>query len=484
MKLAPLMLAVLLWHLPAAGATPGVELSRCQLSAAKGLLRQPAECGSLTVAENPEDSAGRQIPIHFAVLKTTASNPEPDPVFYFAGGPGQSALESFPAALGALREVRANRDVVLVDQRGTGGSNPLTCPMPEEISELLRTPSHQEIERDALACLQQLDGDTRFYTTGHAAADVDQVRQALGYDRINLYGISYGTRLAQVFLRHYPDAVRSVILDGVVPTDLVLGTEHAINLEAALLSVFRRCALEPSCDAAFPRVEEKFEQLKRAVTEHSVSLVVPMPLSGTQQELVFNRDMLAVALRILAYSPESQAILPLLVFEAATESRYQRLAAMALMILESLGESIYRGLEASVMCAEDVPHFPSASQDPDTLMGDVLITAAREQCARWPHGSAPDDFHTPFSSDVPVLLLSGEHDPVTPPHYGEQALKQYRHGLHLVVPGQAHGVAGRGCLPKIIGRFVKAGSVEALQTECVEEGGDAPFFTTLLGSAP
>jgi pimeloyl-ACP methyl ester carboxylesterase len=209
-----------------------------------------------------------------------------------------------------------------------------------------------------------------------------------------------------------------------------------------------------------------------------------MPLGGQPQQLEFNRDTLAAVLRILAYAPDSQALLPLMVYEAATEQHYERLAAMTLMILEGLNEAIYRGLEASVMCAEDVPQFPELPQYPETLMGDSLLRIARQQCKLWPHGSAAPDFHQPFASPVPVLLLSGQYDPVTPPAYGERALLQYASGLHLVAAGQGHSVSGRGCMPKVLEQFVSAGSVHNLELDCLDALGDAPFFTTLLGSEP
>jgi pimeloyl-ACP methyl ester carboxylesterase len=443
-------------------------LDSCRLTALDGLVNRDARCGELVVAENPEEPLGRQISLRVAVFRATAPAAATSPVVYFAGGPGQSAIEAFPAALGALAETRFQHDIVLIDQRGTGGSNPLRCPSPDDFRELLRRPSPAEIATASRECLAGLDGDTRFYTTAHAANDVEQVRRALGYGEVNLYGVSYGTRLAQVYLNRFPDRVRSMVLDGVVPTDLVLGTEHAANLESALTSLFDRCEADRDCAAAFPGVLGDYRTLVSRVRSAPTSLQVVLPRSGEKLDLEFNRELLALVLRLLAYAPESQAILPLLVHEA----------------LEGLGDSIYRGLEASVMCAEDAPFYPENPADSDTLMGSMLVEVSRLQCAQWPVGEVPEDFHQPFTSTAPTLLLSGEFDPVTPPAYGERALAQYPGGRHLVVSGQGHGVGGRGCLPRLLARFFEQASGDDMDTSCLDDLGETPFFTTLLGSEP
>lgn len=483
MREHPVEAAVLLLCL-FASHTFALELSSCELSASQGLIITKAQCGVLTVAENPQLPGGRTIDLRLAVLRTHGEQAKPDPVFFFAGGPGQSAVESFPIVKAALSRVRRERDIVLIDQRGSGGSNPLRCPLPEDMTELLRRPSSAQIEQYTGQCLQQLDADTRYYTTTRSAADVDAVRQVLGYEQINLFGISYGTRLAQVYLRHYPDAVRSVILDGVVPTELILGTEHAPRLEHTLEQIFARCAEELACHTAFPGVGQLFKALTQQIRLEPVLIEVTLPLSGRRQQLEFNQEVMAAALRMLAYQPNGQALLPLLVYEAATEGNYQRLANMALMIIEDLNTVIYRGLEASVMCAEDVPFFPDTPLYPDTLLGDSLIEISRQQCQSWPHIELARSFHEPTASPVPVLLLSGQYDPVTPPAYAEQSLRQYPNGRHLIGPGQGHGISSAGCVPQLLSEFISRGEGSEIDAACLENLGTTPFFTTLLGGEP
>jgi pimeloyl-ACP methyl ester carboxylesterase len=468
-----------------AGVMAGsLELTPCELGTPQGLVTSSAECGWLTVAENPQRPDGPSIELRVALLRARSESPQPDPLFFFAGGPGQSALESFRAVAPALALVRRERDIVLIDQRGSGASNPLRCPPPEDISALLRTPSAAEIEQYTSDCLQQIDADTHYYTTTQTAADIDAVRQALGYQRINLFGISYGTRLAQVYLRHYPDSVRTVTLDGVVPMELMLGSEHALRLEQTLLELFSRCAQDTACNSAFPRVSQHFESLKQRVRAGPTEIEVALPLSGRAISMQFNEDVLAASLRMLAYAPAGQAVLPLLVYEAATEEQYQRLAGMALMIVENLSDSIYRGLEVSVVCAEDVPFFPATPLHPDTLLGDSLIEISRQQCQQWPHTRVGTEFHEPVRSEVPVLLLSGEFDPVTPPAYAEQVVQHFPNGRHLVGPGQGHGISSRGCAPKLLAEFVSAGSATEIDAGCLEDLGARPFFLNLLGGEP
>ena len=461
-----------------------LPLEPCQLSAAKGLISRNADCGTLLVAEDPALPEGRQIPISVAIIRSRSNEPAADPVFFFAGGPGQAAITAFPAAMQALQRAAADRDVILIDQRGTGGSNPLRCPPPEDINTMLQTPTPGELARFTAECLEQLDGDPRFYTTAIAVSDFDQIRAALGYQQINLLGVSYGTRVAQQYLRQYPQHVRSVVLDGVVPSELILGLEHDTNLEQALNDTFSACGRDSDCAQRFPDLNASYQNLRQQVEAQPVTITVPLPASGASQELIFNRQLLTLALRILAYSSENRALLPLLVHEASHNQNYERLGALALMILQDLNQSIYAGLETSVMCAEEVPFYPTDSAPRDTLMGDSLITLARQQCALWPHGTVAEDFHSPFTSAIPVLLLSGQYDPVTPPRYGEQAAQQYASGLHLVVPGEGHNVSGRGCVPELIADFIGTAAVRELDSSCLEHMGATPFFTTLTGAEP
>ena len=459
-----------------------LELEPCRLPGTS----IKAKCGALEVPENPQVTDGKQIAIHFAVLPALADNARPDPLFMFSGGPGQAAIEGFAPSLPYFGKVRRNRDIVLIDQRGTGTSAPLQCQQGESLLQ-----QEQELQPEALKvyveeCLQQLPGDPRFYTTEITVGDFDKVRQALGYDQVNVLGVSYGTRVAQTYLRRFPNIVRSAVLDGVVPTDLILGSEHAEKLQQALQAIFNRCEKELECGKRFPDLEQKLELLIDRSETKPQTLVVPEPRTGKPTEIEVTRGVLAQAIRLLSYAPETQALLPLLIHEAAQQDNLARIAGQAMLVKQSLQTTISR-IEWSVLCSEDAPHYPALTHNDKryaTLLGDAVLKPLQQLCKIWPRGEVSADFHTPFKSDTPALLLSGEFDPVTPSEYGERARQQFSDALHLVVKGQGHGINHRGCLPTVIAQFLEAGTTGKLGTRCLQSFDNTPFFTTLMGAEP
>ena len=460
-----------------------IEFDNCTLSMPGSPATAPARCGFLEVPENPDDPEGRTIRLHVAVAEAGSQTPADDPLFFLAGGPGQAASETWVMIRNRLGKLRKDRDIVMVDQRGTGKSNKLQCPT-EEVMDLDAAIDYEEITRQAERCLAGLDGDPRFYTTTIAMGDIDRVRQAMGYERINLMGVSYGTRAAQVYLRLFPDRVRSVVLDSVVPMQLALGQEHAPVLDAAVDRVLADCAAEANCNRLFPNQAEDLAALFAEVREQPRQITLPHPVTGTPEPLLLTAETLAVAVRFLSYTSESQALLPLLVHEAVETGELRRLASQAMLVMGDLTEVLARGMELSVLCSEDYPFLDTEADQSDTLLGDVMLRGIEAQCAVWPRGVVPDGFHDPVVSDAPVLLLSGERDPVTPPRYADRAAATFPNSLHLVARGQAHSVLRHRCLNEIATDFVQAGSLEGLDTACVEDIEASPFFTTLLGPEP
>lgn len=460
-----------------------IEFSNCSLALPGTNLTASARCGTYEVAENPADPDGKKINLKVAIAPATGKNTEPDPVFFFAGGPGQAASETWVIIQSTLRKIRKSRDIVMIDQRGTGGSNKLACET--ELEEDL----NQEIDLDLIRtetekCLAALESDPRFYTTSIAMGDYDQVRQAMGYDKINIMGVSYGTRAAQVYLRLFPDAVRSVTLDSVVPMQLALGQEHAPMLDLSVQTVLDDCAGDESCHTLFPHQAEDLAALFLQLREEPQQITIINPVTGEPQEMRISADTLGVALRFLSYASETQALIPLLVHEALTTGDLSRLASQAILVMTGLHEMLAKGMELSVMCSEDFPVIDVSADYSDTLMGNLFLEIIDLQCNVWPHGEVPADFHQPVVSDVPVLLMSGERDPVTPPHYGAQTAETFSNSLNLVARGQAHSVMKNTCLREITTAFIEKGSVEDLDTSCVEKILPAPFFTSLLGPDP
>jgi pimeloyl-ACP methyl ester carboxylesterase len=458
------------------------DVENCELSAAGGRISESALCGTLEVPENRVDPGGRSIELAWAVIEARKGNPEPDPVFFLAGGPGQSARDIAPLMANALSDVNRTRDLIFLDQRGTGGSNPLECDFGEET--FITEADLDQINDLLRECHRKLDADVRHYTTIDGAEDLEALRLHLGLDRINLVGGSYGTRMAQVYLRRHPDRVRSVIIDGVVPMRLKLGAEHAEMLDRSIDKLLARCAGDSTCSENFPDLAQAFEQLKSQYAESPVAIQVTHPRTGVAEELEFSAAVLATSLRFLAYSPVSQMMIPYLIHEAATTGSPERLAAQALMTSDQMSEGIAIGLNFAVGCSEDWPYWPANNDAAGTLLGNSFAELYSQVCAWWPADPVGPEFHQPFDAEVPILILSGELDPVTPPRYGEEAEAQFSNSLHIVSEGRGHITITNSCIGAIATEFIAGAGVEALDTACTERIGPEPFFVNLLGPTP
>jgi pimeloyl-ACP methyl ester carboxylesterase len=463
-----------------------MSLEPCRLEHPYGLGSVEARCGRFPVAEDPDDPAGRRIELAVAVIPAVAARALPDPLFLLAGGPGQGARESFVGLLGALSGVRRERDIVLLDQRGTGDSNRMQCDFPAEALETGGTP--EQLQELARACLATLPGDPRFYTTSVAVRDLDAVRAALGYERINLYGASYGTRVAQHYLRRYPDRVRSVILDGVVYPAMTLGPALALDAENALQSVFERCEAAPSCAARYPDLRRDFDALRARLDASPARLRIPDPSTAEPREVEFGGEQLALATRMLVYSDATAALLPLFIHQAQASGNLAPLAAQAEMIHDQLEDAMAIGMHNSVACSEDLPFVDLQEVDRAALarsfLGEDMIDTLAAICATWPRGPVDEDLKAPLASAVPALLLSGEFDPVTPPAYAARAATGFSDHASLVFRGQGHVQLGSRCAQAIIREFLEAGTAAGLDTACVDEVRPMPFFLDFNGGSP
>ena len=461
-----------------------LQFEPCTLSANGLPASIAAQCGTLSVPEDRARPAGRRVALAIAFVPSTAKQPRPDPVFMLAGGPGQSARETFPAAAGAFRELLRDRNVVLVDQRGTGDSNPLSCRAPEDDPAVdAAAAALAAARRFAAQCLQELDADPRFYTTSDAVLDLEEVRSAIGAEQVNLVGISYGTRVALEYLRRHPARVRSMVLDGVVPPELPLGSEHARNLEASLDGQFARCDADPVCAQRFGSPRTALAALLGSLDRQPQSVRYRDPLTHELQDGTLTRDVVAGVVRLFAYVPQLSAMLPQALAEAAA-GRPEVLMAQGRMIESLVGEQINQGLQLSVSCSEDADRLRADPADANTIMGTAFVSTLLAQCDSWPRGQRPPDFNEPVRSDRPVLLLSGEFDPVTPPRYGEQVLGHLSNGRHLVARGQGHNVMAAGCAPRLMARFVASADARSLDADCLERLAYTPPFTGSYGWEP
>ena len=453
----------------------------CTLASPFGVDGIEAQCGKYAVAENPAEPGGRQVELNIAWIPADDdAEVAPDPVFLLAGGPGQAATEVYPAAAAAFRDVLDHRNVILVDQRGTGDSNPLECELDENVE-----PTSEAAVQATIQCRDQLakKADLRFYTTTDAVRDLETVRTALGVDQLNLVGVSYGTRVAQQYAMRHPQHTRTIVLDSVAPNELILGNEFATNLEQALDLQFGQCTKSEACTAKVGDPRAQLDRLMATLRAEPPLVRYRDPSTGQMREELLKPEMVAGLFRMYAYLPMAASLLPLQIHEAA-EGRYDNLAALAHMLTENIEGQMAMGMQLSVVCAEDAHGLEPDPAAEGTLLGNLLTGFMANQCEVWPKGEMPADFHQPLSTDVPALVLEGELDPVTPPRYGEQVVKTLPNGRLLVLRGQGHNVFGVGCMPKLMGQFIATADAKALDAKCLDDLTYTPPFTTFNGWEP
>ncbi len=468
---------------PAAWRLGRLDFRPCTLAQPGLAVTVAAQCANLRVPEDRDQPAARGIDLAVAWIPSTARNARPDPVVMLAGGPGQSALDSYPLVAAAFYGVLRERHVILVDQRGTGRSHPLDCTATEAAAgeELTAPDTARELARRCLAEIR--DADPRHYTTTDYVADLDDVRQALGVEQLNLVGISYGTRVAQEYLRRHPAHTRALVLDSVVPPRLILGADHARNLEAAVNAQFARCDADPVCRKRFGSPRDRLDALLERLRQRPEHVVYQDPLTNLPREDELTAESVAGVVRLHAYAPQLFAMLPM-TLAAAADGQYATLMAQARMIEDLLGEQISTALQLSVSCAEDAPWLRADPADAGTLLGTAFVDFLVAQCGVWPRGAMPADFHEPVRAAHPVLLLSGEFDPVTPPRYGAEVLATLPNGRHFVLRGQGHGMLTAGCVPELLTRFISRADASALDARCLDRLIHTPPFGGAYGWEP
>ena len=468
-----------------APADVSVELRECRITAGPGFPGIAARCGVVPRPLDPDDPAAGTIELSVAVVPALSLEPAPDPLVPIAGGPGQSTIEFYASWFGAFERIRQDRDILLVDQRGTGESAPLTCDIDEDIVE--GKYSTEQTLRVTRECLDLLAHDPRFFTTSVAVEDLEAVRVALGYGPLNLYGISYGSRVAQHFARRFADSTRTVIVDGVVPPQLPLGPDIAIESQRALERVFARCSEDEACAERFPDLRADFDRLKARLSADVVLVDMADPVSGARDVVEFGEDQLTAAIRLLLYNPRTVALLPLLI-DAAGKGHYAPLAAQFQMAATSLAETLSIGMHNAVMCTEDAPFIDWDEVDYDALsasyLGPLQLEAIRTMCSVWPAGVLDPGLREPLASDLPVLLLSGEADPITPPAYADMAALDLSRAWLLTGRDQGHGLAAVGCMPRVIDLFIERTALDDGDAACLDEAFAMPFFLDFTGPAP
>ena len=457
-------------------AAPSLELHTCRLAG----LENDAQCGVLKRPLDPARPSGTQIDLHVVVIPALARQKLPDPVFFFAGGPGQSAVGLAGFIAHSMSRLGQRRDLVLIDQRGTGHSAPLQCDVPAPDEAVLRAldRSRQVAALDACrAKLQKLPwGDLRFYTTPVAMADADAVRVALGVDKINLVGVSYGTRASLEYLRAYPQHVRRTLLDGVAAPDMVLPLSVDVDGRAAMQALFRDCAAEKACATAHPALAAHWDSLLASLPK---PIDVADPVTGRPLHATLTAEAVRGLVHSPLYTPALGAMLPHAIDEAAS-GRFGPMLALSAGN-GTLPTDLSEGMHFSVVCAEDMPRMPSVAGPEGDLGAQGLYRAV---CAHWPRGDVPDAFYTIPRSASPVLLMSGGLDPVTPPRHAERVAKALGpNARSVVVANNGHNVTAIACMRDAVFRFVNAATdaeAQAVDTGCAAKVPRPLAFQPLL----
>jgi pimeloyl-ACP methyl ester carboxylesterase len=429
------------------------------------------QCGSVQRPLNPDQAKGAQIEVHYVVVPALARRKLPDPVFFLAGGPGQSAIGIAPALTQQMRRLNNRRDLVFVDQRGTGRSAPLMCedeqrgPLAQQLDPARRT----SLLRQCLNQLQKLPyGDLRFFTTSLAMQDVDAVRQALGAPRINLVGGSYGTRAALEYARQFPQSVRRMVIDGVAPPDIALPASVSTDSQAAFNALLASCEQDAGCQKAYPKLRSDWAallaQLPRAVT-------LTHPLTGSAERLTLSREMVLASVRGPLYTPALTSALPHAITQAQL-GRYDALLGLSGALTASPASRLAIGMHFSVVCAEDMPRLAASTDKPGTDFGAEFGQLYIDTCAYWPRGQVADAFYTVPASSAPTLVLSGGLDPVTPVRHGARIAQALGNkAQHVVVPNAGHGVMSLACMRDVLYRFIDLeddAQASAVDTACVK----------------
>lgn len=469
--------------------SPSVALTPCRLAGIETELR----CADIAVPERrepgpaPDRAASRTIRIHVAVLAATARAHRFDPVFVFAGGPGQAGTAIASTVFPLFARINRERDIVFFDQRGTGQSNPLPCALPAQGG------FGAELDVAALVhavsvCATQLQAhgnDLGQYLTMDAVKDVDEVRRRLGYRRINLWGASYGTRVALEYLREFPKHVRSAILDGPAPAGVNLPISYAIDADAALDRLISDCKKNAECGASHPELAQQVDALFQQLAQHPITTTLTQPLTGRPMIIKVTRDVFAAWLRTPLYTSITGSLLPVAIAHASN-GNFATLAALNSAISEKSESSISLGMHLSVMCGEDMRALTPTDLERvnRTRFGQAFYEQYRRLCAAWPTRLAPASFYTPIVTTVPVLILAGELDPITPPAHGTPMLTGLSRVKELIAPNVAHGVSLAGCAPDLIEQFVHSPDPTQIDGACLLKIPRPPFFEAISVQNP
>jgi len=453
-------------------AASRIGLTSCHVPGVKDELR----CGVYDVFENRRIHKGRRLPLKIVLIPARSPHPDQGPIFYLTGGPGETATDAAadPIAAGDCDE----HDVVLLDERGTGDGHRLDCPAlgsDDNLQGYLRAPFDPTA---ADACRRELERryDLSQYSTAAFVEDLDEVRQAMGYDKINLEAGSMGTYASMMYIRRHGEHVRSAYLTSLVPLANRVPLYHAQAAQQALDQLFSQCDKEAACHAAYPRLRDDFSAVLARVHRGPVLTSVRHPVTGARTEVHLSEQAFADAVRVMMYSSERARELPYLI-EQAKSGDFSQFADTAMRTVRGFYAGARMGLHYAVTCSEFVKRIRPEEIEPATrgsYLGAWRVKDQMALCKGWPKTELPADYFEPFRSDVAAVLVSGDTDPAAPPRWGEEVKSFMPNATHLVVPGGGH-TPDNDCTRSIRRELFRTGVTRALDLSCIAKLRPAPF---------
>ena len=455
-----------------------IKLEPCNIP----VLTKDAGCGRYEVFEDRAAKSGRKISLNILVIPAISSRPAADPVFVIAGGPGQAAVGVVKAIGNYLVKLNRERDLVFIDQRGTGESNPLVCSSPTGKEEMGRYFTEGVNVDNLRECRAQLEKNANLtlYTSAIAMDDLDEARAALGYEKINLHGGSYGAYAGFVYMRQHPEQVRTAILEGVTPVDAKIILPFAKGVEHSLERMFSDCATDADCSTAFPGLRTEFKDVVAKLEKQPAVFESTNLLTGKRESVTLARNVFAEQVRMMLYIPIYWRWLPLLIHEAKSNN-FGPFASIAHANVAGLTGQLAGGMSLSVMCAEDVPFITEEeikSNTDGTFYGDYRARTSAKACEQWPQAKVAASFTEPVKSDIPILMITGDLDPVAPPWLAAGAARFLPNSRHVSIPNTGHYFRFE-CTDNLVVEFLSKGSAKGLDDSCVREIERPPFITKL-----
>ncbi|UTW57170.1 alpha/beta fold hydrolase [Kordiimonas sp. SCSIO 12603] len=424
-------------------------------------ITRGTKCGTIELPVNYNQPNGETVSIHVAIAEARNTEKEADPLFILAGGPGQAAGEYGALVKLAFSGIREKRDIVMIDQRGTGKSYGMNCEMDENVTSM------DETLEELGKCHAGMKLDTRQFSMENVLRDMDTIREELGYDKINLWGASWGTRTADAYIKQYPQHVRSMVLDGILPSDIALFETAPKSAQRALEKIIEECEAQSSCNEEFPNFRAQVFDLMEKASNGELHYKGLNPISGKMIDMQVELTMAVESLRSVMYRADGTTLLPFVVNEASNGNIFPMLSPL----FGSGGGGMYIGATLSMLCGDEVsrvtPEEAKAAGE-GSFARDSYYGVWSQMCTKWNYEVPTWDYKTPVDTDIPTLVLSGNLDPITPPEFGDHYMKGVSNGRHIVVQGTGHNTSFTACMPELMTEFITTLDVEALDTSCLD----------------